>query len=493
MSSTRVSRADLLQRIAVRQELDRRACRKDAAVFVERHCTIEDPDGAVLPFKLWAFQHDALTAMHEERGLIVLKARRLGMSWLVLAYALWTAIFQQGIRILILCKTEGDASELLDRIRRMRDRIENDPASAHILTEIAVPAKTRDAVTALDVGASTIRALVGTPAAARSETAGLVILDEFAFQRGAGEIWRAVLPTVEGGGKLAVLSTGNGRGGQGAEFYERWVAAGEGRGVLAPLFFSWRERPDRDAEWEALTRDAIGDPDRFDAEYPETPDDAFRAVDTVFVYPPSGITAAVELGARFDADPSIVPPPEEGELHLGIDWGEHSHAVVLHPLAGGGVYVRCDVPLENTEPTVSSTAMLTALGAELDKVANAGPGSADYDAAGIQPMRTFKATRDATPDMRDLRTWACAFGKRKDETIGYLRRLFMRTERGKEMGTIAISPRCVTLIAQLRDLQFSNEDQGKVRKQNDHGPDALIAGMAKSAARHRALLDEHAG
>ena len=35
--------------------------------------------------------------------------------------------------------------------------------------------------------------------------------------------------------------------------------------------------------------------------------------------------------------------------------------------------------------------------------------------------------------------------------------------------------------------------QGKVRKQNDHGPDALIAGMAKAAARHRALLDEHAG
>ena len=152
--------ATKVSQLEARQERDRRRCARAADFFIERHCFIEEPDGTAIPFKLWPFQRDVVVALEAGEPVIVLKARRLGLSWLVLCFALWLAIFNQGTRILVLCKTEGDATELLDRIRRTLDRIRSDPASQHILSRLERPAKERDAVKTLDVGASTIRALV---------------------------------------------------------------------------------------------------------------------------------------------------------------------------------------------------------------------------------------------------------------------------------------------------------------------------------------------
>ncbi len=482
-TSSPVSRKKLEQRILALQELDRRKCAESAERFVERHCTIEEPDGTVIPFALWDFQRPVLQALQAGDPVIVLKARRLGLSWVVLSFALWLAIFQQGVRILVLCKTEADATELLDRIRRMLERIRANATSAHVLAGLEKPAKERDAVTTLDVGASTIRALVGTPAAARSETAGLVIADEFAFQKRAAAIWQALLPTVEGGGHLAIVSTGNGRSGDGEQYAKLWDQA---RSVKdwAAFFFPWQVRPDRDEAWKQRQLDLLGDPEKFAVEYPEVEDDAFLSPDTHLVYPVAGINAAVKLGERLDSD---CPPPDGGELHVGLDWGEHTHVLILHPLVGGGVYVRDELPFEGGEPGAIAERTIEVLGQHLAATGSK-PGSMDYDAAGAQPVRTFKVVRDHR--MPDLRTYAVAFGKHKDETIGYLRRLFNRTAQGKDMGVIAISPRCETLIKQLREHQFKDADQGKVLKQNDHGPDALVAGMARQARRHRDLLDD---
>ena len=131
--------ADLLDPPPEPTSGDLAECKADVTVFIERHASIEDPDGTVVPFTLWPFQHEPLQALQAGESIIVLKARRLGLSWVVLAFALWRAIFQQGIRILILCKNEDDATELLDRIRRMKQRISENPDSAHILAGLRQP------------------------------------------------------------------------------------------------------------------------------------------------------------------------------------------------------------------------------------------------------------------------------------------------------------------------------------------------------------------
>lgn len=471
------------EQVAALQELDRRECEADAAVFTERHCTIEDPDGTVRPFALWPFQADTLRDLQAGEQIIVLKARRLGLSWVVLAFALWLAIHRQGIRILILCKTGDDAGELLDRIRRMRDRIAADPLSAHILANLQAPAKTRDAVTTLDIGGSTIRALMGTPAAARSETAGFLILDEFAFQRGAADIWQAVLPTVEGGGGLAVVSTGNGAetsGKIGAQYAMLWSRARAGDSTLKALFFPWMVRPDRNQEWKDRTVALLGDLDQFKVEYPEIEDDAFLAPGVQHVYPPAGVDAAEARGRILDqqlADCTIAPPYGSA-IQVGIDWGEQTHALIIWPLEAGGIYVApAEVVASSMEPTATSQLILDAA-ARIDWPLD----EERFDAAGVQSNRTFAAVAP-----RSVRWKAIPFNRFKTETVGYLRLLFNRVADGHDTKIIAISPRNEVLLRQLRGLLLADDDSGKVAKGNDHGPDALIAGAAPIAAAHRAL------
>lgn len=489
--------ADLFDPPETEHSGDFAECKASSAAFIERHCTIEEPDGTVLPFRLWDFQRDTLHDLETEQAIIVLKARRLGLSWVVLAFALWLAIFNQGIRILVLCKTGDDASELLDRIRRMRDRISNDPLSAHVLANLEQPAKTRDAVTTLDIGASTIRALMGTPAAARSETAGFVILDEFAFQRAAPEIWTAILPTIEGGGKLAMVSTGNGAetsGSTGAEFAALWSRAKSGANNLKALFFPWMARPDRDQAWKERTLANLGDPDRFRKEYPETEQDAFTQPDTVFTFDHAAIDAAERLGAQYDAllTAGTMPAPIGNQMAAGVDWGDfRSHAIPVWELERGGIYI------PPGEVATSQADVEDISKAILDSVCRYDFwfGEERYDASFKQSNRTFARTAENLLGKHNAihktgrpNTIPVAFGTYKSLCVGYLRMLLRRTGAGETTRVLAISPQNTVLLRQLRGLE-QNPLSGKIEKGDDDSVDSLIAGVQPVAKRFRALID----
>jgi hypothetical protein len=446
---------------------------------------------------LWDFQRQAVHELHDGRAVIVLKARRLGLSWIFLAYALWLAITQQGVRVLILCKTEGDASELLDRIRRMRDRLAADPVSAHILDGLQTK-KARDHVTALDIGDSTIKALVGTPAAARSETAGLVLLDEFAFQRGAGEIWRAVLPTAEGGGRIGVVSTGNGAPGSstpGGEFADQWTSANTGASGFTALFFPWMNRPDRDTAWKERTLALLGDPERFRTEYPETPEDAWTSPDTTFMFASSAVDAAERLGRQMDEARAngTMPPPAHDRIIVGVDWGDfRTHALVGWELERGGIYIPPgEVASTQADVEDISKAILAAAGTY-----DFWFGEERYDSAFKQSNRTFARTAEGllgihNPMRRTGRpnTVPVAFNQYKSLSIGYLRALLRRTQAGETTRVIAISPENTVLLKQLREYQ-QDPDTGKGVKGDDDAVDALIALVSMTAKAHRDLTQK---
>jgi hypothetical protein len=450
---------------------DRAACAADSAVFVERHCTIEEPDGTVLPFELWDCQRETLTALETESGVIILKARRLGMSWVVLAFALWLAIFQQGIRILILCKKEGDANKLLDRIRRMRDRMAANPDSAHILAGFE---KGRDAVTTLSIGKSTIMALVGTEDSARSETCGFLILDEFAFQVGAAGIWQGGLPTIEGGGRMAVLSTGNGREeseSKGAEFAKQWRRAVQGISGFKALFYGWRARPGRDDAWYARTLAAIGDATKMRIEYPSTEDDAFLVDNAKLIYPGSHLDAIQRLGEEMNRD--------DGRHFaygmLGIDWGVHTHMVAAVELPSGGVRLlseyfsdgAADIEID----AIRCAAMLQELRLIHIKI-RYDPGGAGAKVIGTFLTNLKRAAPWLTLDFEDA---AVPFSKFKVVAIQYAQLLARRAADGETMRVLAADPKDVPkLLSQMRSVAWKNTDIGKTEKGNDHGADAVL-------------------
>jgi hypothetical protein len=194
-----------------------------------------------------------------------------------------------------------------------------------------------------------------------------------------------------------------------------------------------------------------------------------------WVYDQEGIDAAESLGRLLDGNP---PEPAGGSIELGIDWGESTHALTIWPLERGGVYVTDELPLSKEEPGVSAAKMLRMADATGWPVSQS-----NYDAAGVQSQRTFIAAARRTHP--DLRTMKIPFSKYKVETINYLRRLFERTAAGETTQVIAISPRCSVLLEQLRGLHWKDADAQKVEKGDDHGPDALIAGVAPIAARSR--------
>jgi len=72
-----------------------------------------------MPFRLWAAQLEALDTIHDNRLVAALKARQLGMTWLVLAFALWLMSFWPAATVLIFSRREEESLYLLgdERLR----------------------------------------------------------------------------------------------------------------------------------------------------------------------------------------------------------------------------------------------------------------------------------------------------------------------------------------------------------------------------------------
>lgn len=251
--------------------------RDDPASFINDLIIIDDAqpgedtnDLATMPFHLWDAQRELLGSVISERLLLILKARQLGISWLLLAYALWLCLFKAGRLSLVFSIGQAEANEMLRRVHVMYWRLPEEIRQA-------LPRLIKDNTEemAWDNG-SRVLSLPARKTAGSGYTASLVILDEFAKNQWAREIYTAVKPTIDGGGKMVVLSTANGAGNL---FHEMVDKARAALSRFAFHFLPWHVRPGRDAAWyAAVEADAI-DSSLMKQEYPATPDEAFEATE----------------------------------------------------------------------------------------------------------------------------------------------------------------------------------------------------------------------
>ena len=245
-------------------------CRDHVEYFFDHYARIEDRDSeeVVVPFKLWKEQREALRSIHEHRLNIILKARQLGITWLALNYAAWSIATTPGSVVVALSKTEEDGKELIRRIcvifDAMPELVRREEWYGARLESAAMTAT----LTFPNGLQSVIKAFPAAPGAGRSFTANMVILDEWAFQQYAREIWGAAYPTINRptGGKVIGLSTIK----RGSLFEELWC--GEDNG-FNKIFIPWYADPRRDEKWYQQTKNAIGE-DLLMAEYPATPEEA---------------------------------------------------------------------------------------------------------------------------------------------------------------------------------------------------------------------------
>lgn len=338
------------------RESEREACRKDPVYFCETYCHIEDKDAAELiqPFTLWDGQKKALRVFASERLVCVLKARQLGFTWLALAECARLLGLNTGRTAIGLSKSEDDAAELVRRLavifRYMPEFIREVKTPTGKIQGWTGPVFYKSTLKIVimwpNAPESVFKALAASQSAGRSLTADLIVIDEWAFQQYAEEIWTAAYPTINRpfGGRVLGLSTIK----LGTLFEEIYTNPGNG---FYKLFLPWNTDPRRTREWYAKTVAALGEAKTMQ-EYPATEEEALSAPGGRF-FP--------EL--RYDLHVVDTPPTGNLRRYVAIDYGldmlaalwiavdEDGHACVYRVDGGSNKTIReaADLILRDSE------------------------------------------------------------------------------------------------------------------------------------------------
>ncbi len=225
-------------------------CATDIVYFVKTYGHIEDRNSAevIQPFRLWPEQEQALLDMLNHKWTIILKARQLGISWLVLHYACWLMVTRPGKNIIGLSRSEDEAKELVRRmkviLRNMRGLVREKGDQRGWDGKVFDGSALTVTVKSPGKGDSVFQCFPSGENAARSFTADLLLFDEWAFQQFDRAIWTAALPVVNRplSGQVIGVSTIK----RGSLFEELYTNPDNG---FYKLFIPWYADPSRDKKW----------------------------------------------------------------------------------------------------------------------------------------------------------------------------------------------------------------------------------------------------
>jgi len=279
-----------------RQQVEKERCKRDPDYFINTYVKIEDRDSAdiAVPFKLWPRQTGVLKKLLVKRLIQILKARQLGLTWLTLAYIVHQLIFKAGLMTIALSKNEDDAKELVRRTEFILKHLPKwfftgpEGKEYEAFTQIIKITHYDENKRLLED--SVFQSFPSSQNAGRSFTANIVMLDEWAFQQWAREIWRAAFPVVNrpSGGQVIGISTIE----RGTLFEEIWR---DDKNDFEKIFLGWDSDPNRTQDWYDRTkRNTFGD---IRSEYPATAEEALAI--------PGGT-----YFSKFDSSIHIVEPRE---------------------------------------------------------------------------------------------------------------------------------------------------------------------------------------
>jgi len=250
-------------------------CYKNPIYWLKLYGHIEDKDATELiqPFNPWKEQIDTFNAFLTHKQCIVLKARQLGFTWLALHYAIWLMLTKPGRTVICISDIEDDAKELIRRAavicRYMPELI---CEKGKIPSGYSGPwfdnSSLQLTINFNNQPPSVLKGVAASADAGRSLTADLLIIDEWAAQQNAREIWKAAFPTINRptGGQVIGIST-NKRGTLFEETYENKD------NTFYHIFIPWYADPRRDQAWYDRT---LKDTDEVTMaqEYPATEEEA---------------------------------------------------------------------------------------------------------------------------------------------------------------------------------------------------------------------------
>ncbi len=229
-----------------RRRMEVHKCRKSVAYFLTAYVRISDVlAGAWIPLRLWPAQRQALQTITDHCLTVILKARQLGLTALVLGYALWRMLFHPAATVLLFSRRDEEAVDLLTvRLRGMYERLPGWLQVRSFPTD-------NDHEWRWSNGS---RVLAFPTTGGDSYSASLVIVDEADLVPDFGALMASVKPTIDGGGRMILVSRAD-KGRPNSPFKRIYQGARTGRTEWKAVFLPWSARPDRDAACnEALRR-----------------------------------------------------------------------------------------------------------------------------------------------------------------------------------------------------------------------------------------------
>lgn len=277
-------------------------------------------------FALWPAQAWMLVQLQRERQTVVLKARQLGLTWLVLGYVLWLMLFRPAATIGIFSRTEEDAIDLLDfRLKGMYARL---PAFLRCRGEV-INNMSRWVLSNGSV------AMAFPTTGGRQYTFSFILVDEADHQPDLPGLLVATTPTIDAGGSMVLLSSVNKRKPL-SQFKQIYRAARQGQNSWSPIFLPWYARPERTVDWynerRADTLARTGSLDDLQQEYPATAQEALaplssdKRIPSVWLadcYQPCPAQKTALKGQPAIVQMEVYQPPQPGRTYvLGVDPAE---------------------------------------------------------------------------------------------------------------------------------------------------------------------------
>jgi hypothetical protein len=289
---------------AKRFQMEVYKCKKSFVYFCSTHCQVlsdRGQGGDWVPFRLWPQQRRMAQLLQDNRLVVVLKARQLGLTWLVLAFALWLLLFHPIATVLLFSRRDDEATDLLAvRLRGMYDRLPAFLKASRFTAD-------NDHEWGLASGS---RALAFPTTAGDSYTATLAVVDEADLCPDLDRLMRAVKPTIDGGGRMILLSRAD-KTRPMSPFKRIYQGARQGQNDWVAMFLPWHARPDRDAAWyEAQKQDIVartGGVDDLHEQYPATDAEALAPRQLDKRIPSAWLTQCYQETQPLDADAHYAP------------------------------------------------------------------------------------------------------------------------------------------------------------------------------------------
>lgn len=231
-----------------RQQKEIIKCCNSFAYFCHKYVKILHPMRGLVPFVMYKYQRKVIHDYEQYRFNIISKFRQGGLTTVTLLWGLWRCMFQLDQQIMLLSKTDREATDIGMIIDRTTEN----------LPEWLKPRKDAKWNDHLKMFTDTGSALkFYSPEAARGKSVTFLIVDEAAFVGDMDKHWKAMWPILSTGGSCALVSTVNGLG----NWYEQtYHDAKEGLNKFHVIDLDYWEHPDyNDEEWVKEQKAQLGE------------------------------------------------------------------------------------------------------------------------------------------------------------------------------------------------------------------------------------------